>query len=59
MLDKIKFYINGKWVATSKPNDLYVIDPCTDETVAVISLVSTDDTNAAVSAAKTSFESWK
>ena len=59
MLDKRKFYINGKWVSPSKPNDLDVIDPCTEETVAVISLGSKDDTNAAVSAAKTAFESWK
>ena len=59
MLDKRKFYINGKWVSPSKPNYLDVIDPCTEETVAIISLGSKDDTNAAVSAAKTAFESWK
>ncbi len=59
MLDKKKFYINGKWVAPSKANDLDVIDPCTEEPVATISLGSKEDTNAAVSAAKTAFESWK
>ena len=59
MLDKRKFYINGKWVAPSKPNDLDVIDPCTEDSVATISLGSKEDTNAAVSAAKTAFESWK
>ena len=26
MLDKRKFYINGKWVSPSKPNDLEVIN---------------------------------
>ena len=59
MLDKRKFYINGKWVAPSKPNDLDVIDPCTEDPVATISLGSKEDTNTAVSAAKTAFESWK
>ena len=27
MLDKRKFYINGKWTSPSKPNDLEVINP--------------------------------
>jgi len=59
MLDKKKFYINGKWVSPIKPNDLEVINPSTEETCAVISLGSKEDTNAAVSAAKKAFESWK
>jgi len=59
MLDKKKFYINGKWVSPIKPNDLEVINPSTEETCAVISLGSKEDTNAAVSAARKAFESWK
>ena len=59
MLDKKKFYINGKWVSPSKPNDFEVINPSTEETCAIISLGSKEDTNAAVNAAKKAFESWK
>ena len=59
MLDKKKFYINGKWVSPSKPNDFEVINPSTEETCAIISLGSKEETNAAVDAAKKAFESWK
>ena len=59
MLDKKKFYINGKWVSPSKPNDLEVINPSTEEVCAVISLGSKEDTDIAVSAAKSAFETWK
>ena len=59
MLDKKKFYINGKWVEPIKSNDLDVINPSTEEVCAVISLGSKEDTNAAVSAAKSAFETWK
>tara|TARA_A100000164_G_scaffold166479_1_gene147696 strand:+ start:855 stop:2288 length:1434 start_codon:yes stop_codon:yes gene_type:complete len=59
MLDKKKFYINGKWVDPIKSNDLDVINPSTEEVCAVISLGSKEDTNAAVSAAKSAFETWK
>ena len=55
MIDKRKFYINGQWVSPSKPNDYEVINPSTEEAFATISLGSTEDTNAAVSAAKKSF----
>ena len=59
MLDKKNFYINGKWVSPNKPNDFEVINPSTEETCAIISLGSKEDTNAAVDAAKKAFESWK
>ena len=59
MLDKKNFYINGKWVSPSKPNDFEVINPSTEETCAIISLGSKEDTNAAVNSAKKAFESWK
>ena len=59
MLDKRKFYINGKWVSPSKPNDLEVINPSNEDSYAVISLGSKEDIDKAVKAAKTAFESWK
>ena len=40
MLDKRKFYINGKWSSPSKANDLEVINPSNEESFAIISLGS-------------------
>src|SRR5210317_1007979 len=59
MLDKRKFYINGEWVNPYKENDYEVINPCNEEPFATISLGSKEDTDLAVKAAKTAFESWK
>ena len=59
MLDKRKFYINGKWISPSKSNDLEVINPSNEDAYAVISLGSKDDVDKAVNAAKVAFESWK
>ena len=38
MLEKRNFYINGKWVAPSKPNDFKVINPSNEQPFAIISL---------------------
>ena len=59
MLDKKNFYINGKWVEPVNKNECEVINPSTEEVCAIISLGSSDDTNAAVKAAKSAFETWK
>ena len=59
MIEKKNFYINGKWTSPSKPNDFEVIDPSTEETFAIISLGSTEDTDKAIEAAKNAFENWK
>ena len=59
MLDKRKFYIDGEWVDPIKKNDFDVINPCNEDPFAVISLGSTEDTNRAVKAAKTAFQTWK
>lgn len=56
--DKRKFYINGAWVQPAAPRDLEVIDPSTEEAVAVISLGDQADTDAAVAAAKAAFPAW-
>ena len=58
MIEKRDFYINGKWVAPSAPNDFNVIDPSTEEPCAVISLGSQADTDAAVAAAKAALGDW-
>jgi len=59
MLDKRKFYINGKWIKPLKPKDFEVINPSNEEPFAVISLGSKDDTDVAVNAAKKAFFKWK
>ena len=59
MLEKRNFYINGKWVPPSKPNDFEVINPSIEEPFAIISLGGATDTNSAVEAAKKAFVEWK
>ena len=46
MLDRRQFYIDGEWVDPSTTNDFDVIDPSTEQSVAVISLGSEADTDA-------------
>jgi aldehyde dehydrogenase (NAD+) len=58
MLDKRKFYINGKWENPLASKDFDVINPSNEEVFAIISLGNITDTNAAVEAAKKSFVSW-
>ena len=58
MLDKRNFYINGKWIAPSKPNDFEVINPSNEEPCAIISLGGEEDINSAVKAAQESFSNW-
>ena len=59
MLDKRKFFINGKWVEPSKKNDFEVINPSNEEVCAIISLGSKEDVDKATKSAKIAFESWK
>ena len=58
LLDKRKFYIDGAWVDPARPNDVEVIDPSTEDAVAVISLGDQADTDRAVAAAKSAFVGW-
>ena len=58
MLDKREFYINGAWVKPIAGRDCDVINPSTEEPVAVISLGSEADCDAAVAAAKAAFPAW-
>ena len=58
MIEKRQFYINGKWVDAAEGGDHEVIDPSTEEAVAVISLGGKADTDAAVAAAKAALPGW-
>ncbi|MFN7010255.1 MAG: aldehyde dehydrogenase family protein [Allorhizobium sp.] len=58
MLDKRKFYINGEWVDPIMPSDLEVINPATQQPIAVISMGTAADIDRAVAAAKKAFRSY-
>jgi aldehyde dehydrogenase (NAD+) len=58
MLEKLKFYINGKWVAPVAPRTIDVINPTTEEPFARISMGSKADVDKAVAAARRAFENW-
>jgi len=58
MIDRRKFYIDGKWVSSSEVDDFVVIDPATEEPIAAISLGSAADVDLAVGAAKRAFAAW-
>ena len=58
MLRRTDFFIDGKWVAPTTPNDFEVINPADESPFAVISLGSSADVDKAVSAARRAFSSW-
>src|ERR1041384_8341192 len=58
MLNKLQFYIDGKWVDPVTPKTLDVINPANEEAFARISLGSKADVDKAVAAARRAFESF-
>ena len=58
MLDKRTFFIGGEWVDPISATDLDVINPATEEVVAVISMGSAEDADRAVKAANAAFSSF-
>ncbi len=58
MLDRLQFYIDGKWVDPVTPKTLDVINPANEEAFARISLGSKADVDKAVAAARRAFESF-
>ena len=58
MIEKKKFYIDGKWINPKNQKNLEVIDPSTEKSCAVISLGDKGDIHEAVMAAKKAFTSW-
>jgi aldehyde dehydrogenase (NAD+) len=53
-----EFYIDGRWVAPRSARDAQVINPATEEPIAVISLGSRDDVDVAVRAARKAFPAF-
>jgi aldehyde dehydrogenase (NAD+) len=58
MLEKLQFYIDGKWVDPVEPRTLDVVNPATEEAYGRISLGSAADVDIAVAAAKRAFENF-
>ncbi|MBZ9654703.1 aldehyde dehydrogenase family protein [Phyllobacterium lublinensis] len=58
MLDKRKFYINGEWVPPLQADDLQVINPATEQPIAVISMGTPADIDRAVAAAKKAYQTY-
>ena len=58
MLEKLKFYIDGKWVDPVTPKTCEVINPANEDPFARISMGSKADVDKAVAAAKKAFVSF-
>ncbi len=58
MIEKLQFYIDGKWVDPVEPRTLDVINPATEAVYGRISLGSAADVDIAVAAAKRAFQSY-
>ncbi len=58
MLDKRKFYINGRWSSPLQALDHQVLNPATENPIAIISMGTAKDIDVAVSAAKKAFEGY-
>jgi aldehyde dehydrogenase (NAD+) len=58
MLERLQFYIDGKWIDPVTPRTLDVINPTTEEAFARISLGAAADVDKAVTAARRAFESF-
>lgn len=56
--DLRKFYINGEWVDPLTPNYMPVLNPATEEEIAVISMGTAADIDRAVAAAKAAFPTF-
>ncbi len=58
MLQRTRFFIDGGWIEPAGSAKLDVINPATEEPVAVISLGTKADVDKAVAAAARAFETW-
>jgi aldehyde dehydrogenase (NAD+) len=58
MLEKLQFYIDGKWVDPVEPRTLDVVNPATEAVYGRISIGSAADVDKAVAAASRAFETF-
>lgn len=59
MIIKKQFYIDGAWVDPVVANEHSIINPATEEAIAIISLGGQTDVDKAVKAAKAAFETFQ
>jgi malonate-semialdehyde dehydrogenase (acetylating)/methylmalonate-semialdehyde dehydrogenase len=55
----LKNYINGHWVESASGKTGSVLNPATGETIALVPLSGKSDVDAAVAAAKETFQTWR
>src|SRR5271169_3989195 len=58
MREYLKFYIDGRWVDSVRPNTFDVENPATEQVSGKISLGSAADVDVAVTAARRAFAGW-
>ncbi|MDH3615586.1 MAG: aldehyde dehydrogenase family protein [Gammaproteobacteria bacterium] len=58
MLEKLQFFIDGKWVDPAEPRTLDILNPATEEVYGRISLGSAADVDSAVAAARRAFDTF-
>lgn len=58
MIEHTKIYIDGQWVPSQGPATLKVVNPVTEETIAVVPRGTAQDVDLAVQAAVRAFASW-
>ena len=55
----VKNYINGEWIASTGTETIEVINPATEQILALSPLGTTKDVEKAVAAAKEAFKTWR
>ena len=58
MVDRLRFYIDGKWVAPAGAKTMPVVNPATEEAMYDVALGSAADVDKAVAAARAAFEGF-
>lgn len=59
MVEQVKNYIGGEWVAARSGETLESINPATEKVLATAPNSSADDVNAAVDVAREAYKSWR
>ena len=58
MEDKKNFYINGKWQSPKSKQEIKIINPATEEKIALITKGNKEDVDHAVISAKKAYQTW-
>ena len=57
-MQQLGFYIDGNWIRPSESRSIPVLNPADETEVALVSLASTEEAEAAVQAAHRAFDDW-